>query len=135
MYSQMFRRETARRLLGMTGQVLEIYHDRRYPWLMAYQFDWREATQTALTMIANAVGDDDIGRHEADTAWQTKEYLDLGMPPIAILAAEDLLHEIILSLLTTDQQGLVSPLLHAGRVQRQGVIQDHLSRQIGLRGA
>lgn len=135
MYSQMFRRETARRLLAMTDQVIELYHGRRYPWLNAYQFEWRAAIQSALDTIIPAVAEGDISRHQDYTARQTEEYLELGMPPIAILAAQHLLHEIILSLLTLDQQKLVKPLLEAEQVKRQQVVQEYLLRRIELPGA
>ena len=135
MYSQMFRRETARRLLAMTDQVIELYHGRRYAWLNAYQFDWRAAVQSALDTLIAAVAEGDISRHRDYTARQTEEYLQSGMPPIAILAAQHLLHEIILSLLTLDQQKLVKPLLEAEQVKRQQVAQEYILRSIELPGA
>lgn len=135
MYSQMFRRETARHLLAITDQVIEVYDSRRSPWLNAHLRPSEHAIRMALEMIVASVAGGDSTIYDHYAAQQTVEYLDLGMPPIAVLAAADLLYGIILGFLTPDQRELVIPVLDAERVSHQQVVHDYLLRRLALAGA
>jgi hypothetical protein len=134
MYSQMFRRETARHLLAITDQVVQAYHARRSPWLNVHLRPSEPAIGRSLEMIAVCVAGADSALYNRHTAKQTVDYLELGMPPIAVLAAVDLLYEIILGFLTPDQRELIVPILDAQRSERQKVVQDYL-RGMALAGA
>lgn len=134
MYSQMFRRETARHLLAVAGQVTEAYNDRRALWLDAGLRPNEHAIKMAIEMIVAAIAGDESARHDHYRAQQTIEYLERGIPPIAVLAAADLLYETILSFLTPDQRELVGPILDADRVTRQQVVRDYLLRSLAPTG-
>ncbi|MDQ2741092.1 MAG: hypothetical protein M3Z66_02150 [Chloroflexota bacterium] len=134
-YSHLFRRETARRLRATACDVTNSYQSHRAVWLNAYSRPDREAILAALEMLAQSVA---VGKgvwyyhyaqHEID------EYLAGGMPPIALLAAADLLFETILRSLTPDQQELVDPILAEVRFHLQAIVQDWLLRHQEAVGA
>lgn len=135
MYSQMFRRETARRLLAITDQVIDAYRARRSPWLNAHLRLSGEAIKMALEMIVASVADEDSTLYHRYAVQQTLGYLELGMPPIAVLAAADLLYEIVLGFLSADQRELVVPILDAQRLNCQHVVRDYMQRHLALAGA
>lgn len=126
MYSRMFRRETSRHLLAISDLVVSCYQVRRSPWLNAHLRPTEPAICLALGKIAASVVSGDGAVYDRHAAQQTVDYLELGMPPIAVLAAVDLLHEIILSFLTADQRDLIAPILEAERSHRQEVVRDYL---------
>lgn len=126
MYSQMFRRETSRHVLAIADQVVQAYQSRRSPWLNAHLRPSEPAIRESLEMIAASVAGGESAIYDRHAAKQTVEYLELGMPPIAVLAASDLLYAIILGFLTIDQRDLIAPILHAERLERQQVVQEYL---------
>lgn len=130
MYSQMFRRETARRLLTVIDQVIDTYCDGRYPWLNAFTRPSPPAIKLALEVLAASVAGGDPDQYNTYAVQQTEEYLDAGMPPIAVIAAADLLYDIVLGFLTPDQRELVTLVMDAERRQRQQAVQAHLLRRL-----
>lgn len=134
MYSRLFRRETGRRLLAVSDQVVDVYLLRRFTWMNAFSRPDRAGIHDYLCVLADAVAHDDTQRYFEYSVAQLHGLLDSGTAPIALLAAGDLLQETILEFLTPDQRELVWDIVAAERQQRQQVLLD-LIQSLGERGA
>lgn len=121
MYSLLFRRETSRRLRAVQEQVITLYLESRFPWLDAYSRPSREGLRKALQMMAEAVDRDDVTWYREYADEELQKFIAADVPPIAMLAAGDLLHEVVLRFLTPDQQLLVREIFAAERRQRQSI--------------
>jgi transcriptional regulator of nitric oxide reductase len=134
-YSLLFRRETSRRLRKSSGAIIDAYLQRRFPWLDAYTRPSRATLATSLEMLAEAVARDDVMWYREYLAELLQGLISQGLPPIAVLAAEDLLYEIVPTFLTPDQRELVSRVLDAERRQRQSIVYDTVIGSATKRGA
>ncbi|MGH2448753.1 MAG: hypothetical protein ACRDFS_09170 [Chloroflexota bacterium] len=122
MRSQLFRRETARRLRAVVEDVCLRYRGHRYPWLSAYQEVDEIALRRAVLALAEALEFGDPAPYEAVVQAMVTRMLEEGVPPIAILAIADLFHGTVACELTADQRELLRPMVEAERAQRQDIL-------------
>lgn len=134
-HSHLFRRETARRLRVIAGDVVDVYYGHRAPWFNTYSRPDRPAILLAIEMLAQAVEQGRSMQYHQYSEWQIDTYLADGMPPIVLLAASDLLFQTIGWFLTQDQQELVDPILNEVRIRLQQTVQDCLRRRLEPVGA
>jgi hypothetical protein len=135
MYSQLFRRETSRRLRAVKVQVIDLYLESRFHWLDHYSRPSREGLMATMDMLAEAVERDDVTWYRAYCAEQMVELIQQGTAPIAVLAAGDLLYDVVLRFLTPDQRDLVAGIVYAERTQRQSIVYDSVMAGAQERGA
>lgn len=126
MHSQLFRRETSRRLRSVKDQVIEAYLESRPRWLNAYSHPHHDGLRTTLDMLAEAISRGDVSWYREYTASYLGDLVQSGIPPIVVLATGDLLHEIILGFLTPDQRDLVRGIFHEERTLRQSIVYDRV---------
>jgi hypothetical protein len=135
MYSQLFRRETSRRLRAIRVQVIDLYLESRFHWLDHYSRPSREGLMATMEMLAEAVERDDVTWYRDYCAEQMVTLIEQGTAPIAILAAGDLLYDVVLRFLTRDQRDLVAGIVYAERTQRQSIVYDSVMVNAQERGA
>jgi hypothetical protein len=121
-FSRLFRRETSRRLREAAGPIFHDYVQKRYPWLDGYGQVSHAGVEETVHVIAEGVARDDVTWYRGYAEHQVRSRMEQGMPPVALLAAGDVLHSTILWHLTPDQRELVLPLLEAERCQMQAIV-------------
>jgi hypothetical protein len=127
MYSLLFRRETGRRLLALSQQVVENYLDRRFSWIDAYSRPEPDGLRDYVAVLADAVTREAPEQFFEYSAQHLESYLESGIAPIALLATGDLLQDTILELVTPDQREALWDLFAAERQHRQSIVRDWIA--------
>jgi len=133
--SGLFRRETARRLTAKLDETVERYEAKRPSWLNAFRGPDPEAVRQGIIILAQAIATGDIASYRGWVSTEVEALIEGGVPPIAILAASELLYATVLAFLTPDQRRLVEDLLDASRAERQAVIYDRVIAPLVRLGA
>lgn len=130
MPSQLFRRETGRRLRVSRDRIADTYLEHRYAWMAAFGDVRRDALLSMVNTLADVVERNDIDGYCAYTVNSIDAHLEQGFSPIRLLAAQQVFEDAVLAHLTPDQQELVGDLFLAARREGQAVLYE---RVIGLR--
>lgn len=127
MYSQLFRRETGRRLRALSQQIVDTYLDHRFTWLNAYSRPEPDGLRDYVFVLADAVTHGAPERFFEYSVQYLESLLESGMAPIALLATGDLLQDTILELVTPDQREALWDLFAAERQRRQSIVGDWMA--------
>lgn len=134
-HSQLFRRETARHLRSIADEVIALYIGQHPSWLGTYMVPTRDELLFALETLAEAIEKGDVAVYRRLADAYAEDLLGSGMPPVAVLAAAELLYGTILRCLTPDQRDLAQDYIAAEQGRLQELMYERVILPAEQRGA
>jgi hypothetical protein len=119
----------------MSDTIIDTYLGARFGWLDSYSRPSRLALRASLAALGEAVVRGDPAHYQDYASDQIRTLIAAGSHPVALLAAGDLLYDIVLGVLTTDQRDLVAGILDVERRHRQRTVYDAVIAPVQERGA